>query len=550
MASLLVSLLSFQVGKSRQLMSGRIPTSISTLNAASSLASDTDALALHSKLQQRASKGDDFGLAIKASLDVCSQALRLYGPGCVVTSFNGGKDAVAILHLMRAALAEHNRKIGTSHSLRVIFFEQAEEFTEVEVFVHNTLTHYGLECFLCSGMGFAAGLEKCIEQHGSLAFVLGTRTDDPNAAGQHWFTPSSDWMPPFMRVNPIFDWSFHHVWQLLREFELPFCELYCQGYTSLGKTSKTKPNPALLLTDGSYAPAWHLTDASLERAGRSGSQESSGKAVPPLQQGMNVSSLIEASSAGLLVVGDEILCGKTCDTNTYEAAKMLQRAGVSLNRVCVVPDQLEAIAKELSALSAQHDIVITSGGVGPTHDDVTIKAVALALGRQYELNEQMQAIIIDKHVLQDKPIDTEVLSKMSCLPAGTHLRNAPDQPDSWPILQCGNVFVLPGVPDFFRSKLEVITTHFVRGMALTVNRKVSLCINELEVVGILNQLVFAHGPLVRFGSYPVDQGQVCTILTLEAPESAQAEIDAALTALLAAVPPAAVVQVDAGESCN
>lgn len=192
-------------------------------------------------------------------------------------------------------------------------------------------------------------------------------------------------------------------------------------------------------------------------------------------------------------------------------------------------------------MSAANDIVVTSGGVGPTHDDITLKAVALALGRRYEFNEQMQAIIVDKCKSQSESLDEEVLSKMSCLPSGTQLHSVPDEPAAWPILQCGNVFVLPGVPSLFRSKLAVITKHFVRGMAATVNREVSLRINEVEVVGLLNALVAAHSPPVRFGSYPVDQGDVCTILTLEAPQSAQAEIDQAFGALLAGLPSNAIV---------
>ena len=76
--------------------------------------------------------------------------------------------------------------------------------------------------------------------------MLGTRATDPNAKGQQDFAPSSDWMPPFMRVNPVIYWSYADVWEFLQRFELPICCLYERGYTSLGKRSDTQPNPALL----------------------------------------------------------------------------------------------------------------------------------------------------------------------------------------------------------------------------------------------------------------------------------------------------------------
>lgn len=124
---------------------------------------------------------------------------------------------------------------------------------------------------------------------GNLAFVLGTRKGDPNCGDQQFFSPSSSWMPPFMRVNPILLWSYGEVWEFLRHYDLKYCYLYdevisnlsssflflslksqsFQGYTSLGKQADTEPNPSLKAEDGRYRPAYMLTDWSLERAGRS-----------------------------------------------------------------------------------------------------------------------------------------------------------------------------------------------------------------------------------------------------------------------------------------
>ena len=94
-------------------------------------------------------------------------------------------------------------------------------------------------------------------------------------------------------------------------------------------------------------------------------------------------------------------------------------------------------------MAAEFDIVMTSGGLGPTHDDITVRATAAGLRRPYERNAQMEATIRAK--LADT-VQDEVVTKMSTLPRGALLRQPPNAEESWPILQCANVFVLPGVP--------------------------------------------------------------------------------------------------------
>ena len=233
----------------------------------SSTAGADSALSLYHALKRGAEVDSQLGRALKRGLGVLTNALRLYGAD-IVCSFNGGKDAVVILHLMRAAIAGYNEQAGKSVQLRVIFFETEDEFPEVDAFVRDTIERYNLLRTSYAGVGFAQGLRECIAEHGSKAFVLGTRNGDPNAKGQEDFAPSSDWMPPFMRVNPILHWDYSDVWAFLREYELPYCTLYADVYTSLGKMSLTLRNPALLRSDGSYSPAWELVDGARERDGR------------------------------------------------------------------------------------------------------------------------------------------------------------------------------------------------------------------------------------------------------------------------------------------
>ena len=156
-------------------------------NAVSSPATATsdDALGLHRALSRGAEADTSLGRAIKHALAVLTDAFRLYGPTEVVTSFNGGKDAVVILHLARAALAAHNEGSGSSSAcrLRIIFFEMDEEFPEVDAFVRDTIRRFDLDLTSYTS-GFSDGLRQCIATHGSRAFVLGTRSTDPNAKGQ------------------------------------------------------------------------------------------------------------------------------------------------------------------------------------------------------------------------------------------------------------------------------------------------------------------------------------------------------------------------------
>jgi len=126
------------------------------------------------------------------------------------------------------------------------------------------------------------------------------------------------------------------------------------------------------------------------------------------------------------------------------------------------------------------------------------------------------------------------------MPLGARLRSAPGE---WPILQCSNVFVLPGVPQFFQAKLSRVCAHFLVPNPRTLSRKVSLTAPELDIVSCLNAAVAAHSA-VTFGSYPVCLGAVKTVVTLESPASAAVEIEAALSALIDSLPPECIDSVE------
>lgn len=383
-----------------------------------------------------------------------------------------------------------------------------------------------------------------------------------------------------MRVNPILHWEYGHVWHFLRTFNLPYCSLYDQGYTSLGKKSQTLPNPALRrkflsndqLSNGdvvpSYWPAFMLSDWSLERAGRSKREvlvadsdcavEVPTSSVPPL-------STVEGQTAAMVIIGDEILNGFTTEVNLQVASKALASIGIPLRMVSIVTDEVDVIAAEVSRLSQRYDIVFTSGGIGPTHDDVTLKAIAQALDQEIVINDEMLQHLEDiNYVVGNNLNDVEQTTRrLAMLPEQSKLRFPPPPDDyisttskgvdnververskAWPILQCDNIFVLPGIPRFFAEKIHLIAKHFLTRQQVKESRKIVLDIEEQKLVQTLDAIVakFDH---VKVGSYPfVDHPEFKTIVTVEG-YSLQ-DVENAIESLLTSIPSRAVLRV---ESC-
>jgi FAD synthetase len=513
---------------------------------------------------------------IKAALNTLDHAYRLYGPHSVICSFNGGKDAVVILHLLRAAHAKYYKSTGESPIRpRVVYFDHQDEFPEIMSFLQESVDIYDLDMVAFEkGVKFANGLEILVENNylpGSsitfpMAFVLGTRSSDPNAHGQDHFAPSSHWMPPFMRANPVLDWNYGHVWHFLRLFQLPYCSLYDQGYTSLGTTKDTLPCPALAVNTGAedigvsaglpnFWPAYMLRDWEQERAGRAKKEkkEDSSKNNPKSTIPQTVSTLSttsdlrksdpadgssgypsapvsendstifslgsksgEQKTVGLLIIGDEILKGLTIDQNTLTAAKALRKECVKLARVVVVSDDQDQIVKDIQRLQAEVDVIITSGGVGPTHDDVTIKSVAASLNREMVLNEEMAELLKAKMNDGTNTTLTPAQIKMATLPSHSKLRYLSSEvEDGWPVLQCRNIFILPGVPEFFSKKIQNVAAYLSSQLERSAAYKVVLSVDEASIVDVLNNAVFKH-PNVTFGSYPfVSHPEYKTVLTLE-----------------------------------
>ena len=212
-------------------------------------------------------------------------------------------------------------------------------------------------------------------------------------------------------------------------------------------------------------------------------------------------------SAALLVIGNEILSGKVVDTNSPFLAVELRALGVDLERILTIPDEVGLIAAEVSRMSAEHDYVFTSGGIGPTHDDLTMEAIALAFNRKLELNQSM---IGRMERAQGSPAN-ESQRKMALIPADAQVIDAGDL---WfPVVIVENVHIFPGIPKLLQKKFHSIRDRF-RGIPFQV-RRIYVKQFESDIAEFLNALLVEF-PELMLGSYPkIEEPEYRVLLTLE-----------------------------------
>ncbi len=198
-------------------------------------------------------------------------------------------------------------------------------------------------------------------------------------------------------------------------------------------------------------------------------------------------------TAAALVIGNEILSGKIADTNTTFLARGLFELGIQLRRVVVCPDEIETIAAELSDLRGNHDLVFTSGGVGPTHDDIPLTGVAASFDKPVVQSEAVAKLI--RHYYGDRTTDAHL--RMANMPAGAEMIRSSDAP--WPTVVIDNVFVLPGVPEIFELKFTDLRKRLDRGQEFHSQAVFTLS-GEGEIASLLERIAEAF-PGVMVGSY-------------------------------------------------
>ena len=202
------------------------------------------------------------------------------------------------------------------------------------------------------------------------------------------------------------------------------------------------------------------------------------------------------ATAALVVIGDEILSGKTADTNTPILISELRGLGVAMREIAVVADEVTAIAEAVRRVAARFDYVFTSGGVGPTHDDVTMAGVAAAFAVPVVRHRRLAELLTAYYAEKKLPVVERNL-RMADLPEGTTLIEGPQL--RWPMPRLHNVYILPGIPEIFRRKFLAIRELF-REPPFHL-RQVFVRSEEGEIARHLD-LVAGKYADVALGSYP------------------------------------------------
>jgi molybdenum cofactor synthesis domain-containing protein len=200
-------------------------------------------------------------------------------------------------------------------------------------------------------------------------------------------------------------------------------------------------------------------------------------------------------TAAALVIGNEILSGKVEEANVAVLARELRLLGILLQRVVVVMDDVETIAREVRELSKTHDWLFTSGGVGPTHDDVTVEGVARAFGVPVVSSAVMEGMLRTHYGERC----TEGHLRMALVPEGAALEVTAEI--TWPTMRLGNTWLLPGIPEVFRMKLPVVVARLGGGGNAFVTRAVYVKLDEGVLKPVLDRVV-AEFADVGVGSYP------------------------------------------------
>lgn len=201
-------------------------------------------------------------------------------------------------------------------------------------------------------------------------------------------------------------------------------------------------------------------------------------------------------TAALVVIGDEILSGRTQDKNIAQLATWLNVQGIRLAEVRVVPDVEAAIVEAVNALRARNDYCFTTGGIGPTHDDITVDAIAAALGVPVVVHPEARAVL-ERHY-EGRGGLTDARLRMARVPEGAELIE--NRMSGAPGIRIGNLFILAGVPHIAAGMLDALTGTLEGGRPV-VSRTVGAWVAESEIADLLRETERAHGG-VAIGSYP------------------------------------------------
>ena len=224
-------------------------------------------------------------------------------------------------------------------------------------------------------------------------------------------------------------------------------------------------------------------------------------------------------TAGIIIIGDEILKGHTRDTNSAFLLSKLWSLGVRVEKVSTIPDEVNSIAEEVKQFSAKYDIVITSGGIGPTHDDVTISGIAQAIGEELENNEQMKNIL-EKLCASEETIVNESILKMAMLPKSMLLRFPNDAGKNdkvhFPLMNVHNIYIFPGIPEYLERSFLKFSYLFHVPESTFFLYKLYISVDESHIANALTEVDRKFTEDLHLGSYPfVNEKNYRVKVTLE-----------------------------------
>jgi molybdenum cofactor synthesis domain-containing protein len=244
-------------------------------------------------------------------------------------------------------------------------------------------------------------------------------------------------------------------------------------------------------------------------------------------------------TAALVVIGDEILSGRTQDKNIAQIGTWLNVQGIRLKEVRVVADDADAIGEAVNLLRARNDYLFTTGGIGPTHDDITVDAIAAALGVAVEVHPAARAMLSGYY--ETRGGLTEMRLRMARVPAGAEL--IVNRMSGAPGIRHGNIFIMAGVPHITAGMLESLTGTLEGGLPL-LSAQVGCWVAESEIAQLLGDVERAHDGC-QIGSYPFfREGRTGANFVVRS--TAQASLDGCVAALGAALEAAGYAVVPGG----
>jgi molybdenum cofactor synthesis domain-containing protein len=233
-------------------------------------------------------------------------------------------------------------------------------------------------------------------------------------------------------------------------------------------------------------------------------------------------------TAAVAIIGDEILSGRTQDKNIAQIALWLNIQGIRLREVRVVPDVEEAIVEAVNALRSRNDYLFTTGGIGPTHDDITVDAIAKALGVEVVVHPQARAVL--EGYYEARGGLTEARLRMARVPDGADL--IANRMSGAPGIKIGNIFIMAGVPHITAGMLDALTGT-LEGGAPMLSRTIGCWVAESEIAEMLGNTEKAH-PGCQIGSYPFfREGRVGSNFVVRSTE--QSSLDACADTLVSAL---------------